>query len=118
MKKLFLAFVLGVLFILRPASSQQPVQFAQFTITNMHTVATNFVSTNMNALKVTLVGFQAGGVSNAADVFVGPSTNANYYRIGPGEVHVIETQPGTRILLNSWSLRTPTLGDGLLVIYQ
>lgn len=110
---LFVAFA-----FYQPAKAQQPSAFAQFGFTNNHTVATNFAPTNILALKATLIGLQAGGVSNTAAVYVGPSTNATYYIIYPGERHVIEVQPGTRISLNTWALRTPSTGDGLFIIYQ
>jgi len=114
--------VLFILFALRPPSShaQQGVltAFSQIVITNGHAVATNFASTNLKVMKATLIGLQAGGISNAAAVYVGPISNGQYYIIAPGERHIIETQPGSFIFLNSWWLRTPSAGDGLTVIYQ
>ncbi len=123
MKKFAIGFAafLFVLFALRPpsATGQQgiPTAFSQALITNGHTVSTNFFATNLKVMKVTLVGLKSAGVSNTADVFIGPISNT-VYNIAPGTCHIIETQPNSFIFLNQWWLRTPTAGDGVTVIYQ
>jgi hypothetical protein len=124
MKKLIisssLVFVLFAL-LTCPSPAQQGTKtaFNQITITNLHTVDTNWVSgTNILTMKVTVMGLKAGGVSNAANVFVGPVTGTTAYVIAPGTVHTIETQPGTCFNMKEWWLRTPTTGDGIIIIYQ
>jgi len=98
--------------------AQQKTAFSSFITTNMHTVATNFVSTNLWVMKATLTGLKAGGVANGATCYVGTTTTNAYFAITTSGQAVIEAQPGTLFNLKDWYLRTPTTGDGLYIIYQ
>lgn len=125
MKKLILAslcaFIVVAVAIAPSATAQKGtvMAFSQFAVTNNHTVDTNWVSgTNILAMKVTISGMKAGGVSNAANVFIGPITGATAYVVAPGTVHTLETQPGTCLKLQDWWLRVGTTGDGITIIYQ
>lgn len=124
MKKLpLLLFPLALLALIVLPSRSAQIAFGQFTITNLHTVATNITDngTNRSFMRATLIGCKAGGVSNAAPVYVGATTNLQPYIIHPGERHVIEVAPPTKGDVSpssSWWLRTPTTGDGLIVIYN
>lgn len=120
MKKLLLLpfLTLAVLVLIRPINGQEsPGASGQITTTNNHTVATNIVSTNLVFTSATFIGLKAGGISNAAAVYVGPTTGAQYYVIYPGERHIIHWS-NRRYGLQNWWLRTPTTGDGIHVIYQ
>ena len=114
---LFIAFALY-----RPAHAQYGgtlTIFYQWSQTNLHTAPTNIANgTNIKCMKVTLIGLRSAGVSNAAAIYVGPTSNSQPYIIYPGERHIIETQPGTQIRLNDWWFNTPTTSDGIVVIYQ
>ena len=115
MKKLIALALIAAVFIVH---AQQPAIFSQFTATNGVTTAERWVSTNVTAYKVTMIGLRSEGVSNAAPIYVGPSTNSTPYIIAPGERHVIEVQPGAKINLKDWFLKTPTAADAMIVIYQ
>lgn len=120
MKKLLLLlpFLVLAVFVIRPINGQESRGASgQTTTTNNHTVATNIVSTDTPFTSATFIGLKAGGISNAAAVYVGPSTGAQYYVIYPGERHVIHWS-NRRYGLQNWWLRTPTTGDGIHVIYQ
>jgi hypothetical protein len=118
MRKLLL--VLPLMFLALTSKAQTVVAPGSLITTNLHTVATNIVSTNLMFYQATLVGMKAGGVSNAAIVFVGASTGQTYYAIAPGERHRIAppAKQGEKYNLNNFWLRTPTTGDGIYVIYQ
>jgi hypothetical protein len=123
MKKLSLlaALPLFLALLVLPSMSQTRVNFDQFTMTNAHAVATNITSTNLFFTRATLIGLKAGGVSNSAAVFVGPVSNSTYYVIAPGERHIIEVAPpqgGVTANFKSWWVRTPTVNDGITVIFN
>ena len=117
MKKPMLILSLLAVFALL-AIAQTPSVFSQFTATNGVGTAQRWVSTNLNAYKVTMIGLRSEGVSNSAATYVGPGTNSTPYVIFPGERHIIEAQPGTRINLKDWWLKTPTSADAMIVIYE
>ncbi len=119
---LFAAFIVTVIINPTPVKAQQ-IAYGSFIQTNLHTVATNITwnGTNVGFSRITLIGMKAGGVSNAAPVFVGAKSNETYYVIGPGERHIIEISPPTKGAVSQtafWWLRTPTTGDGLYCIWN
>jgi hypothetical protein len=120
MKKLPLLVLLSVLLLASRAMSQTVTASSSFITTNLHSVATNITSTNLSFFQATLVGMKAGGVSNAAIVYVGSPTGMTYYAIAPGERHRISppAKQGEKYNFKDWGLRTPTTGDGLYIIYQ
>lgn len=119
MKKLIAIIASTVLLaVLLPAQQGTLTKFGTFIVSNGVSTAQVMVSTNLKVMKVTFIGVNSLGVSNSAAVFVGPSTNATYKRIAPGEEAIIVTQPGTCINLNDWYLRTPTTTDLITVVYQ
>lgn len=120
MKKLIIGFtsIFALMALLAfGAETGAPRAWSQFSITNLHNVATNIVSTNLQVMRVTLIGLRAEGQSNSAAIYVGTSTNAQPYIIGPGERHIIEAAPNTHFRLNDWWFKT-TVNDGITVIYQ
>jgi len=119
MKKLISAIAILAFVCLYPHGKAQEklATFAQFSETNLHTVATNIVSTNIYFIRATLIGLRAEGQSNSAAIYVGASTNAQPYIIYPGERHVIEPAPNTKANLKDWWFKT-SANDGITVIYQ
>lgn len=122
-KPLLLPVLLAALVLLALSLRSQPIAYSSFIQTNLHTVGTNITwnGTNIPFKRITLIGMKAGGISNAAAVYVGARSNETYYVIHPGERHTIEIAPplaGANGQSSTWWLRTPTTGDGLFCIWN
>lgn len=117
--KAIIASLLLVLGLVLGAQAQTIAAYGSFIVTNSHTVATNIISTNLNCTTFTLVGFKAGGLTNAGTVWMGTTTNLVVYPIYPAlEFTVTAPRSGEKVNLKNYWIRNASANDGVLVIYQ
>ena len=119
MKVLIASIAMLILSLIPRAGAQTIAAYGSFIVTNSHTSFTNLIVTNLNCTTFTLVGFKAGGLTNAEVVWMGTSSNLVVYPVYPAlEFTVTAPRAGEKVNLKNYWIRNASANDGVLVIYQ